>query len=285
MTGADLEVFLDGGDLDGAVAAVGVEIRGVIRNHVLAAEFVFDGGERVLNVLHLEGEESASAGGVGDLLQSFITAQDEAAVVGGDGVNHDLGALRHFNGLGAGYFALIIFAVAEDDDGAADGTVALRVTINHLIAEFVAASAVNGIVESGAAAIMQMRDASLQELYIVSKVLRDLAPGVEAHDEGAVKVGADDMIEEADCGFLLEAEAAMDRAAGIHEQSEFDGQIIVTPEVDDFLRWFVIVEDDKIIRAKIADELAMLVSSGEEDVNFIHALFDGKNGVGLGVAA
>src|SRR5579872_3443084 len=217
LAGADLEVFLDGGDLDGAVAAVRVEIGGVVGNYVLAAEFVFDGGERIFDVFHFEGEEGASASGVSDLLQGFIATEDEAAVVGGDGIHHHFGALGHLDGLGAGNFALIIFAVADDDDGAADGTVALRVAINDLIAQFVPAGAIDSVIESSAAAITQLGDASLQELHIVREVLCDLAFGVEAHDEGAIEVGTDDMLQETHGRFLLEAETAMNRAAGVNE--------------------------------------------------------------------
>jgi len=43
--GADLQIFFQSGDLDRAITAVGVEVRGLIGNGVLAAQFVFDGGE------------------------------------------------------------------------------------------------------------------------------------------------------------------------------------------------------------------------------------------------
>src|SRR5208283_422294 len=120
FAGSDLEVFFVGGDFYGAVAAVGVEVGGLVADYVLAAEFVFDGGEGVGDVLHLEGEEGAAAGGFGQLFENFVAAQDQAAVIGGDGVDDDFGALRHFDGLRLGDVALIVFAVAENDDGLAD---------------------------------------------------------------------------------------------------------------------------------------------------------------------
>src|SRR5438445_10170391 len=58
--GADLEVFFHGSDLDGAVASIGIEVGGLVRNVVLAAQLVFNGGKGVGDVFHLVGEEGAA---------------------------------------------------------------------------------------------------------------------------------------------------------------------------------------------------------------------------------
>src|SRR5215472_19212637 len=58
----DLQVFLEGGDLDGAEAPVSFEICRMVGNHVLTPQLVFDGRERTLNVLHFEGKERTPAG-------------------------------------------------------------------------------------------------------------------------------------------------------------------------------------------------------------------------------
>ena len=60
LTGTDLQVFLQGTDLDTAITTVGVEVRRMIGNHVLTAEFVLDRGERILYVLNIEREERPS---------------------------------------------------------------------------------------------------------------------------------------------------------------------------------------------------------------------------------
>ena len=80
--GADLEIFFQSSDLDRAVAAVGVEIRGLVGDGVLAAQFVFNGGERVRDVFHFVGEEGASAGGRGQVFENFVAAQNQSAIVG-----------------------------------------------------------------------------------------------------------------------------------------------------------------------------------------------------------
>jgi hypothetical protein len=99
FAGADLQVLLQGGNLDRAVAAVGVEVGGSVGDNVLAAQFVLDGGEGVRDVLHPERKEGSAAGGFGELLEHFVAAEDEAAIIGGDRVNNDFGTFRHFNGL------------------------------------------------------------------------------------------------------------------------------------------------------------------------------------------
>src|SRR5580698_2297370 len=125
LAGADLQVFLEGGDFDGAVAAVGIEVGRLIADDVLAAEFVLDGGEGTGDVLHLERKEGAAAGGLGQLLENFVAAQDQAAVVGGDGIDDDFGALRHLNGLRARVFALVILAIAHKHNRLARGMIGM----------------------------------------------------------------------------------------------------------------------------------------------------------------
>src|ERR1700676_3667066 len=147
--GADLKVFFHGSDFDGAVASIGVEVGGLVRNVVLAAQFVFNGGEGVRDVFHLVGEEGAAAGGGSEVFENFVTAQNQSAVVGGDRINENFGALRHLNGLGARVLALIVFAVAEDDQGFANGMLGM------FAQEFVLAGCVNRVIERGAAAIAE----------------------------------------------------------------------------------------------------------------------------------
>src|SRR5437588_12273748 len=78
----NLQVFLQRRNLDGAIPPIGIEIGRLVGNHILAAEFVFNCGERVRNVFHLEGKESAPAGGLGQLLKHLVTPHDQSAVVG-----------------------------------------------------------------------------------------------------------------------------------------------------------------------------------------------------------
>src|SRR5208337_4520557 len=147
--GANLQIFFHGGGFDSAVAPVGVEVGRLVGDVILAAQFLFNGGERVRDVFHLVGEEGAAASGGSEVLENFVAAQDQAAVVGRDGIDENFGALGHFNGLGARVFALIVFAVAQDDDGFANGTIGMFAQQSFL------ARLINRIIERGAAAIVQ----------------------------------------------------------------------------------------------------------------------------------
>lgn len=212
FAGADLQVFLECGNFDRAVAAIGIEVGGLVGDDVLAAEFVFDGGEGMGNVLHLERKESASAGGFGELFENFIAAQDETAIVGGDGVDDDLCALRHFDGLCSRIFALIIFSITHDDDGLARGM------IGAVFQKLFFAGAIDGIVERGASAILQAMNSIGEQLHVVGEILSELTLFVETDDEGFVEAGANRVLEEIGGRILLKSEAAVDGPADIDEQ-------------------------------------------------------------------
>jgi hypothetical protein len=165
----------------------------------------------------LKGKKARPPVAAASLFENFIAAQDEAAVVGGDGVDDDFGALRHFDGLGAGEFALIIFAVADHDDGLARGmvgTVALR---NDLIF----ASAVDGVVERGATAILQVCATPAESSFTLSVKSCDiwllvLKPTMKALS----KLGRIERCRKLMAAFLLEIETAVHRAADVDEQAE-----------------------------------------------------------------
>src|ERR1700751_869877 len=94
---ADLEIFLQRADLNTAISPIGIEIRWVIRNYILTAEFVLNCREGVFDVLHLEGEEGTPTGGGREFFEILVSAKHQTAIVGGNRVNNDFGALRHFD--------------------------------------------------------------------------------------------------------------------------------------------------------------------------------------------
>ena len=63
LAGAKRQVFLQGADFDGAIAAVGIELGWLVGDDVLAAQLVLNGGERVGNVFIPEREKRPAAGG------------------------------------------------------------------------------------------------------------------------------------------------------------------------------------------------------------------------------
>src|SRR5260370_24673749 len=182
------------------------------------------------DVLHLEREGGGSAGGFRDLFEYPVAAQKQAAVVGGDGVDDDFGALRHLDGLRARDFALIILAVADHHDRLAHGTV------RTILQKLFLGGAVDGVVERRAASILQLVYAGREQFHVVGEILRHLALGVEADHEGFVEAGADRVLQEADGGILLEIKTAVYRSAYVDQQAEVQRQISFSPKINNRLR-------------------------------------------------
>ena len=105
-------------DFYGAKSAVGSEICGFIGERILAAQFVLDFGEGIRDITDLEGEEGTPPGRGRNALQHLVSSFFHAADVGADGVDDHFGALRHFDSLLARDMALVVIAVAQQDDGA-----------------------------------------------------------------------------------------------------------------------------------------------------------------------
>jgi len=83
-------------------------------------------------VLHLEREESSPAGFLRKVPENLIAVGLDAGDVGRDGVDHHVGLLRHFESLIAGVAALVIVAIADDYDGAAE--LVPRLVLRELVA-------------------------------------------------------------------------------------------------------------------------------------------------------
>ena len=179
--------------------------------------------------------------------------------------------MRHFDGLHPTEFALVVLAVADDDNGVAHGMV------SPPLAQLVAAGAVDGVVERRASAILQALHSGFEQFDVVGEVLGDGAVAGESHDERPVEVKAQSLLEKTCRGRLLKVETAVHRAAGINQQAQFEGQVGFAPEIDDGLRRLVVVQDGKVRLVQVADKLAVVVGRDKQDIDFIHPGFDGKD--------
>src|SRR5260370_2992637 len=215
------------------------------------------------DVLHLEREGGGSAGGFRDLFEYPVAAQKQAAVVGGDGVDDDFGALRHLDGLRARDFALIILAVAHDHDRLAHGTV------RTILQKLFPGGAVDGVVQRRSASILQLVYARREQFHVVGEILRHLALGVEADYEGFVEAGADCVLQEVYGGVLLEIKTAVDRSAHVDKQAEVQRQISFAPKINNRLRRLVDIEHREGGLIQVADKLPILVGGDEQKVNLL----------------
>ena len=196
------------------IPAVGLELCRLVGNGILAAQFLLDGAEGASNVAHLKREECTPSGRRGQLFQSIITAHDDAAIVCADGVDHDLSALRHLNGVRQALLALIVLTIAYHDQRAAN-----RLSVAAL-QEFFPAGQVDSIVESGAAAVMQPVDRLGEVHNVVRVVLHQDGVTVKADYECFVSPRPQHLVQKLNCRVLLETHAGADRTTGINHQAD-----------------------------------------------------------------
>src|SRR6185369_5892615 len=127
LAGADHDILVvTCQDMDCAVATVGIEIGGLVRNRILAAKFILNGVECVYHIFHLVREECASASFFRELFEQLVSASLHIAVVGADGINGYFGATRGFNCFLAGYAALVIFAIADKNNDATNRPIGMN---------------------------------------------------------------------------------------------------------------------------------------------------------------
>ena len=100
----------------------------------------------------------------------------------------------------ARHVALIVFAVAQQNDGAAHRTGLL------VLQQFVAAGEVERVIHCGAAAGAQAAHADRKLLGVIGEILHDFGRHVEANHECLVIMRANRGIQELDGRFLLELE-------------------------------------------------------------------------------
>ena len=190
------------------------------------------------------------------------------ADIGGDRVDDDFGTLRHLHRFLARDAALVVLAIAQQDDGAPRGPVAL------VLHQLVAARKVDGVIHGGAAARPQHAHPVRECLGVVGEVLRDFGRRVETDDERLVALRPDDLVQELDGRFLFELEAVTHRVAGINQQADAQRQVGLPAEGADALCRLVVVEHPKVALGKVFDEVTALVGDGEDHIDFVHALAD-----------
>src|SRR5215510_11054711 len=82
--------------LDFAEFAVGGDVRRLVRHQILLAQFPFELLEGMVQVLHISGNECATASRLTKLLQGLLVNPIHVRVTDPNGVYNDLGAQRFF---------------------------------------------------------------------------------------------------------------------------------------------------------------------------------------------
>jgi len=270
--GADLVAGIVGLEVDGAEGAVHEEVGGAVDEVVLAAELLFDVAEADGYIFELDRVEGLATGGVGDGFEDVVALVFAGADVGADGVDDGVGALTHLDGVGLLDAGVVVVAVGDEDEGAADGTGLLEG--EHLVF----AGFVEGVEEGGAATGTELADALIEEVDVVGEVLGDVGFDVEAFDEGAV-VAVEDLEEELNGGVLLELEALANGAGGVEHDADAQGEVGLLGEAEDGGGGAAVVEEAEVFAPEAGDELTVLVGDGEDEIDFVD--LDLKGGDGL----
>ena len=107
------------------------------------------------------------------------------------------------------------------------------------VEQLVAAGGVDGVKQRRAAAGAQPVDAGLQAVDVVGPVLGHGGRHVEAHHEGAVALGLENLQQKLGGRLLLKLEARANRGAGVDDDAHAQGQIDLLVERVDLgrARW------------------------------------------------
>src|SRR5579872_1225497 len=274
---AHLEILtVIGNDLDRAVVAVGLEVARLVRDRVLAAEFVLNCGEGVGDLTDLKREKGVPTGGVGDAFENSIAGTLSATHVSANGVDDGLGALRHLDRFFAGDMTLIVLAIAQQNNRAP-----YRCGLRGFH-ELVATCEIEGIVKRSAAARTQFVNPMREGFGVVGEILCHLRSDIESHYERGVLVEVDRLVQELDRGFLFKLKAVAHGVAGINQQSDLQRKVGFRVKAANLLWRLIVVEHLEIILFKIGDPSAVLVCYGEDDVNLVGGGFEGSEVLRVG---
>ena len=230
----------------------------------MAAQLFFDVFEAVRHLLDRGREKHRAASGLGHLRQHGVAFAAAGRPIGADGVDDGLGALAFFDRFVRVDAALVVVAIGDEHNGLAHG-----LTIACAFEQLVAAGSVDGVKQGRAAAGAQAIHAGLKRIDVVRPVLRDGGRYIEAHHEGAVAAGFENLQQELGGGLLFELKAGTDGGAGVDHNANAQRQIDLLAEVVDACWRFLVVEQGEVALLQVGNVVAMLVSDGEDEVHFI----------------
>src|SRR5258707_2616954 len=214
------------------VAAVGNKIGGAVGDGVLIAKLGADVLERLIQVINVIREKSTAAGFVREIFENLIAFSEMHFAIGqfggmglrkldplgagADGVNDDVGALRHFNGFAAGVIGKIVIAIADQDHYSANN-IRLIAGRPRRIAQLLRASFVDGVIDCGASAGASLVDFIAKQGAVSRKALNDLRLVVKGHCERLVFSTAQNAVEKIDGGLLLEFQTVPDAVGSVQK--------------------------------------------------------------------
>ena len=98
---------------------------------------------------------------------------------------------------------------------------------------------------------------------------------VEAHHEGAVLAGLENLQQKLGGRLLLKLKAGANGGAGVNDDADAQRQIDLLVKGIDSRRRLLVVEQGKVAQLEIGDVMAVLVSHREDEVDLVDAQADG----------
>ncbi len=268
---ADLVAAVEGVEVNGAEGTVILEGRRAVDQRVLAPEFLFNFVEAGGYILDADGVEGLTTGGVGDDAEYLVAPVFAGANVGADGVDEGLSALAHFDSVGRLGTTVVIVAIGNKDQDAAEGTFFSKG--KHLVS----AGLVEGIEERCSATGAQLADALIEKGDVVGEALSQVGLDVKALYEGEI-AAMQYLMQELDGRVLLELEALADGTGGVQHDADAEREISLLGEAEYGDRRTAVVEQTEALAFEASDEAALFVGDGEDEVYFVGLNFDSRHG-------
>src|SRR5215469_3795064 len=197
-------------------------------------------------------------------------------------MDYGIGALGGFNRFFEPDFAALVLRVRHDDNGFAAG----------FAVEFVAASEVDGVVESRARHVAADRagipgnvsaagridagfvDGAVENAAVVGEVSEEVDVGIEGDNHGLITL-AQDSVKETGAGILDRAKHALFAAGGVEQKSEGDGKSHFLGEEGD-LFFVSVLADLEVVLLEVGDNALIFVADGGEQVDEVDFGLDGR---------
>src|SRR6516165_4796185 len=197
-------------------------------------------------------------------------------------MDYGIGALGGFNRFFEPDFAALVLRVSHDNNGFAAG----------FAVEFVAASEVDGVVESGARHVAADRagipgnvsaarrvdasfvDGAVENAAVVGKVSEKVDVGIEGDNHGLIAL-AQDSVKETGAGILDRAKHVLFAAGGVEQKSEGDGKSHFLGEEGD-LFFVSVLGDLEVVLLEVGDNAFIFVADGGERFDEFASGFNGR---------
>jgi hypothetical protein len=222
-------------------------------------------------------EEDGAAGLGGECGESFLSVGEERLGFGAKDVDCRVGFLADIDVVLETSVAGVVDAVGEEEDEVAGERVCR--------AELIAAGFVDGVEESSAAdatgeVVVDVAETGGEGFAVRCPILHDLRLGVETHHKGTIGLLAKELGHVFARYGLVPAEISKHGSAGVHEDAEVNGKILMDFEGEDLAGLFVVIEEVEISELQVIYGDAVEVGGVEGETHFVYGYVEG---VGLGV--